>query len=182
MVSFDLSTMNIILTVAVVGLFTFFIALLIKLNPSKETKQHSQDRIEVDRQRIAQPSPIVQQSRLPPRNESPRVEAPRIAERPLVTVNSTVAGPSIQTKQVTTAPTPAPFFRESREVSRQPEKTATPARAEAFPTRKDCMHQFGYLRTFPKNSPIPDECFGCERIVDCLVNNKKSNGKNERWR
>lgn len=31
-----------------------------------------------------------------------------------------------------------------------------------------CPHEFGYLRNLPKNAPIPDECFGCSQILECL--------------
>ena len=31
-----------------------------------------------------------------------------------------------------------------------------------------CPHKFGYLASLPKNTPIPDECFGCPQIVECL--------------
>jgi len=35
-----------------------------------------------------------------------------------------------------------------------------------------CVHKFGYLRTLPKNTPIPDECFGCSQILECLMREK----------
>jgi hypothetical protein len=31
-----------------------------------------------------------------------------------------------------------------------------------------CPHEFEYLKTLPKNTPIPDECFGCAQIIECL--------------
>lgn len=30
-----------------------------------------------------------------------------------------------------------------------------------------CRYQLGYLRTLPKNAPIPDECLGCSRVIEC---------------
>jgi hypothetical protein len=30
-----------------------------------------------------------------------------------------------------------------------------------------CQHELGYLKTLPKNTPIPDECLTCNRIVEC---------------
>ena len=180
MVSFDLSTTNVILTGAVVGLFTFFIVLLMKLNPSTEKKENFETQIGVERQKPLQTSHSVPQDPQPTRIDAPKIEVPKAFEKPLIAVGPTVGGGSVQTKQAT--PAPMPTFRESREIPRLPEKNGAHAKIEAFPTRKDCLHHFGYLRTFPKNSPIPDECFGCEKIVDCLVSNKKSNGKNERVR
>jgi type IV secretory pathway VirB10-like protein len=35
-----------------------------------------------------------------------------------------------------------------------------------------CHHKFGFLNDLPKNTPIPDECFGCPQIVECLKNLK----------
>ena len=32
-----------------------------------------------------------------------------------------------------------------------------------------CMHFPGYLKKRPKNSPIPDECLICGKMVECLV-------------
>jgi hypothetical protein len=34
-------------------------------------------------------------------------------------------------------------------------------------TISECKYRFGYLRTLPKNAPIPDECLGCDRIIEC---------------
>jgi len=30
-----------------------------------------------------------------------------------------------------------------------------------------CKHRFGYLAS-QENKPIPDECFGCSRVIDCF--------------
>jgi len=32
-----------------------------------------------------------------------------------------------------------------------------------------CPYHFGYLRQHPKNTPIPNECFTCTKIMECLV-------------
>lgn len=34
----------------------------------------------------------------------------------------------------------------------------------------NCSHDFGYLRSRPKDSAIPDECLTCPRILQCMVN------------
>lgn len=188
MFSFDPSTTNIILTVAVVALFTFFIFLLMKLNPSTEKEEDFDTQIEVEKPTPQHTLPITPQPQNPqnqqPQRQPERIEAPRVVEKTVITVGPTVGGASVQTKQPTSQPTPT--FSQNRENSRQQEKTvpSAPARTGFVTSKKDCMHHFGFLHTFPKNSPIPDECFGCEKIVDCLVSNniKKSNGKNERSR
>ena len=33
---------------------------------------------------------------------------------------------------------------------------------------KGCAFKPGYLKSLPKNKPIPDECFGCAQILDCV--------------
>ncbi len=32
----------------------------------------------------------------------------------------------------------------------------------------NCRHFFGYLRKLPKNVSMPDDCFGCPKMVECL--------------
>ena len=36
-----------------------------------------------------------------------------------------------------------------------------------------CSHAYGYLAVRPKNSPIPQECLCCLRVIDCLYDTKK---------
>jgi DNA-directed RNA polymerase subunit RPC12/RpoP len=31
-----------------------------------------------------------------------------------------------------------------------------------------CSHFLGYLRKIPKNTTIPDQCFSCQQMVECL--------------
>lgn len=40
-------------------------------------------------------------------------------------------------------------------------------------TPKTCSHFFGYVKTLPKNTPIPDECMWCTMIVKCLTGTEK---------
>jgi hypothetical protein len=32
-----------------------------------------------------------------------------------------------------------------------------------------CTFKLGYLKGLPKNKPIPDECFGCPQILECVA-------------
>jgi DNA-directed RNA polymerase subunit RPC12/RpoP len=32
-----------------------------------------------------------------------------------------------------------------------------------------CKHFLGYLKNRPKNTPIPDECLTCGKMVECLI-------------
>lgn len=35
-----------------------------------------------------------------------------------------------------------------------------------------CPHSFGYLSGYPQNEPVPDECFGCPKAVECMNGQK----------
>jgi hypothetical protein len=30
-----------------------------------------------------------------------------------------------------------------------------------------CEHELGYLQTLPRDAPLPEECFSCDKIIDC---------------
>jgi hypothetical protein len=65
---------------------------------------------------------------------------------------------------VAQAPEPPPIpiqERIMREISRK----------EAEP---NCKNHFGYLRTLPRDAPIPDECLSCERIIECKHSQAKT--------
>jgi hypothetical protein len=32
-----------------------------------------------------------------------------------------------------------------------------------------CLHHFGYLAELPKSSSIPEECFFCPKVVECIA-------------
>ncbi len=51
------------------------------------------------------------------------------------------------------------------------EKPAPHVEAEEVPEGRplECSHFFGYLRRLPKSAQIPDECYGCRRMVECFV-------------
>lgn len=35
-------------------------------------------------------------------------------------------------------------------------------------SKSECTHEFGYLRTLPKNASLPDECIRCSKALECL--------------
>ncbi len=35
-----------------------------------------------------------------------------------------------------------------------------------------CPHHLGYLKTLPKRSSIPEECYSCPRMMQCLYSGK----------
>lgn len=42
-------------------------------------------------------------------------------------------------------------------------------------TTQECLHFFGYLVGYPKNQPIPNECFGCMKAIKCINKDKMEN-------
>ncbi|MGD6934352.1 MAG: hypothetical protein ACQCN5_09115 [Candidatus Bathyarchaeia archaeon] len=49
-------------------------------------------------------------------------------------------------------------------------KTETPAKSVSEPpvTPSVCTHYAGYLKKRPKNTPVPEECFTCTLMLDCM--------------
>ena len=41
-------------------------------------------------------------------------------------------------------------------------------------TTQECKYRFGYLRTLPKDASIPDECYSCDKIIDCKHSQAKT--------
>jgi len=59
-----------------------------------------------------------------------------------------------------------------REEGREEEKASTVVVRKSGKSDSDeteCEHFFGYLRKRPKNTPIPDECLTCSKMVECLT-------------
>jgi hypothetical protein len=40
-----------------------------------------------------------------------------------------------------------------------------------------CEHELGYLQTLPRDAPLPDECFSCDRIIECKHSPLKKTAK-----
>jgi len=169
MLSFELSVFDLALSIGVVVLLILFITTLWKLNPSKEDNQ-SEDREIYDEvhEQEQKPAPSPRQPSAPiswQTMEKPTSE--KISSAPRVVVSATAGGTSLESPE----PTPMPI--EDREPPKTA-KTTIPAKqnAKGF-EEKDCLHHFGYLSGLPRNTPIPGECFGCQKIVDCLVTKKR---------
>lgn len=184
--------LDLALTVVVVILVLMFVTLLLKLNPSGEKRNDeeeiiqevsgsgsklglqskSQETFQSLQQGLESSSPINQeidahQSRQTSKkkevSQEPSEETPRIV------VSAAVGGESEVEKE--------PAMLSADELEEEPKATEPPS--DPLPMSqnsvgKECPHKFGYLRGLPKNRPIPDECFGCPKIMECLVNKKES--------
>jgi hypothetical protein len=58
------------------------------------------------------------------------------------------------------------------EEGREEEKASTVVvrkSGKSYSDKTGCEHFFGYLKKRPKNTPIPDECLTCSKMVECLT-------------
>jgi hypothetical protein len=55
---------------------------------------------------------------------------------------------------------------EASEVSKEEELPTTTKNTEAKPQK--CPYYLGYLKSIPKNSVMPEECFSCPKILECF--------------
>jgi len=62
-----------------------------------------------------------------------------------------------------------PQIRKDPSHQQPPESRQKGSEKGSSDSPKKCSHFFGYVRTLPKNTPIPDECLWCPSIVDCLT-------------
>lgn len=44
----------------------------------------------------------------------------------------------------------------------------SPPQQGAAEAEAECPHNFGYLSGYPKDQPIPEECFGCLNAMQCM--------------
>ena len=69
-------------------------------------------------------------------------------------------------------------MKDQEKLSEKPKKMLEAAKEKLFTTQpskgfKECVHDFGYLRNLPQNTPVPDECFGCPKVMRCLFPNEQ---------
>jgi hypothetical protein len=47
------------------------------------------------------------------------------------------------------------------------EKKTKTSKNLGIETPSECNHQLGYLRTFPTNASLPEECLSCNKVMEC---------------
>jgi len=73
-----------------------------------------------------------------------------------------------------TKPTESPESKSLVQASSKPADTSKKSvEAKVSERPRACPHYFGYVKTLPKNSSIPDECLWCPMIVKCLTGTEK---------
>jgi len=78
--------------------------------------------------------------------------------------------PVVQTESKSMVET---FEKEGETLSKPIEERKAHEEKKPSPSTRDCPHFFGYVRSLPKNTPIPDECLGCSWLVECLTHAEK---------
>ncbi|HKZ95299.1 MAG TPA: hypothetical protein VJ249_12090 [Candidatus Bathyarchaeia archaeon] len=176
MLSFEFSVFDLVLSLGVIVLIVLFATTLWKLNPSGENKQPQDEEAYNDEQEFPR-LPHEQNPANPQQNAPPsRVDSwqsggkpisYKTQEPPRLVVGATTEGTSQTSME---QPTRSNEYVGS---TRSTKATTSPKPVPKNSNGKDCFHFFGYLGGLPKNTPIPGECFGCEKIVDCLITKKK---------
>lgn len=175
MLSFDFSVFDLILSLGVIVLIVLFVTTLWKLNPTKENTQSEDEEIHIDEREPIFPYQAnqtesqsdVQPSRVDTRQDFGRSISQSAPPAPKLVVSATAGGTS--QGGVEQAQKPSEYV----EPPKQTKTVMPPKSTQKNATDKDCFHHFGYLNSLPRNTPIPAECFGCQKIVDCLVTKKK---------
>jgi hypothetical protein len=169
MLSFEFSAFDLVLSVGVIVLIVLFAATLLKLNPSNEDKKSHKEIVHEEEQEFVASTHRLGQLTDPqnapyttPRGTE-KATLERVQQPPQLTISATTGGYSEESLEQTSKPIERKEPLKNQKTAgsqKQPPKTSSV---------KDCLHFFGYLGGLPKNTPIPGECFGCEKIVDCLI-------------
>jgi type IV secretory pathway VirB10-like protein len=151
-----------ILKVAIAIILVFYITLLVKLKPSREIKPPLNRYIEtvrtpnVEQKKSEKPTTPVETKKTTNEEPAPTGLPKKVQEELTENIQTKV---HVKTEE-----------NQKMETDKQAKKAFF-----LFGERKfeGCPHKFKYLRALPKNSPIPDECFGCPKILECLGSSKK---------
>jgi|YelNatPaOPRAMG01_1025707.scaffolds.fasta_scaffold39169_2 DNA-directed RNA polymerase subunit RPC12/RpoP len=63
------------------------------------------------------------------------------------------------------------IVKESKTEEKREAQPAAKERAKAASKLEEarCSHFLGYLKKRPKNTPIPDDCLTCDKMIECLT-------------
>jgi len=90
----------------------------------------------------------------------------------LIRLNPSAEGDRIPREPLTERRVKPAMHDEVEEETVEPiegQETVPPVPVETEKTGvRDCPHHFGYLGGHPKNTPIPNECLTCIKIMECL--------------
>lgn len=145
-------------------LIVVYVAFLIHLKPSLKTKKSAEtdSDFEMLQQRLQEESVVT------PGYAATRLETEEtVVEPPRRVGFSQASKEEVESPKEPVAPSP----KESSKMKALITQKDKESREKGGP---GCSYFFGYLREIPKNTPIPDECLGCLRIMECLTKRSTS--------
>jgi len=144
-----------------------------RLKPSTESKNTHEEIAHEEEQELIAPSHRLgqltdtQNEPYTGQQATEKATFDRVQQLPQLAVGATTGGYSQESLEQTSKPI------EHKVPLKNQKPTNSQKQAPKTSSEKDCLHFFGYLGGLPKNTPIPGECFGCEKIVDCLITVKR---------
>jgi len=161
----DLSVLNIGLMAVIAIILVLYAIFLVKLKPTKEYESAPNRDFEKGEETVMKPKRPMKQT-MPTKtiNEEP-ASTPENEKTPEEDVES------IQTRTHVEERARAL----TQEIQKRKKDKETKKSFFLFGKKnfEGCTHKFGYLKSLPKNTPLPDECFGCPQILECLMRPKK---------
>lgn len=134
-------------------------------NKVPQAPKTSLDRFRYPRE-IPEKAPIPQTPSSAARTEQPEIRENAPPALIPKEEKSATPQPAVQTPTSPRKPSESVEAPKIIEERRAPTPTARPYLRPA-----SCPHFFGYLKKIPKNASMPDECFGCPKMVECLYFN-----------
>lgn len=136
-------------------LIIVYVALLIHLKPSLRNKKPSEADLDFKISQQRNPEKHSIGTSLQPITP---IETEEFTREPPTSLDAPAKSKAeIQTPKELTPPSP---------------KELLPHRAKELPRKSGppgCRYHFGYLGELPENTPIPDECLGCLKLMECLI-------------
>ena len=160
------------LTITVIGviLVLYFIVLKRKgwltENPNESNKSHYLCPNQECRKIFQKPVALTDLSQTPPR---PYSACPHCGFALKKTSPSTVGKKTMLTLKTPRSPEDPVRAQPTVAKNIQERPTSSSKSLQARPP--ECSHFFGYLRKIPKNTSMPDECFSCLKMVECISYN-----------
>ncbi len=155
-----MSALSIVLTVVIAIVLPSYVILLIRLKPTKsgETSPRLKKAANTSFETEESTSPKLEDYSWPAA-PSPSIKADTNKLVPQVEFQGGLQGIRVEGEA-------KPEFNQETDEAEQAEQDPIGVGDTGF---EGCPHKFGHLRSLPKNTSIPSECFGCPKIVDCLV-------------
>jgi len=139
-----------VLMAVVTLILILYAVLLVKLKPSKETESKSD--FKRYSESLEKPTATAETKKIATEPPALSVGAQKISAQPTETIQAKAIVETVENQKT--------------KKDKEEKKSFLLFGEREF---EGCAHKFGYLKNLPKNTPIPDECFGCPRIVDCLT-------------